>query len=312
MALFGIQARLVEAGRIRLGEKQGNRPVKLTDAMRFTSRSKGNVAAVAGKYGTTVETVTINRETQYETKIPTAQVEVTFRLSGISQHYEAWTGGGCQIRVSDDGMANTVTGEVLGFDITDSDERDKRNIKAKTRMNLQVTGLDVIGNWRVETGGYFAAVETAGLIDLLTSAGVGPNQDVQATLRVELRKGSGKEYTVVSLTPTGNVAAIIDAVTEASEATAARTLAANTHTTTVAEATEAVAIDAAERLDADTVAKFNDYVTGQGLDEIEIAGMVYAVTDGRTADVTGVRASELDALRVAAKVAVAAKATPAA
>ncbi|MCP4792550.1 MAG: hypothetical protein GY882_04375, partial [Actinomycetia bacterium] len=69
MSLIGLQKRVSEAGRIRLGEKVGNRPSKLTDALRFTSVSRANVEAVAAAYGGQVVETTIDNKTQYEVKV---------------------------------------------------------------------------------------------------------------------------------------------------------------------------------------------------------------------------------------------------
>lgn len=46
MAIIGLQKRLTEVGRIRMGERQGNRPVKL-DTFRITSPNQSILGEVA-------------------------------------------------------------------------------------------------------------------------------------------------------------------------------------------------------------------------------------------------------------------------
>ncbi len=321
MSLIGLQKRISEAGRIRLGEKLGNRPSKLTDSLRFTSISRANVEAVAAAYGGQVVETTIDNKTQYEVKVARTEIPVLIAPGDISQSWEAWTRGQCLIRVKDRPDVNEVDGSPLGFDITDPDARASRNVKAKSRVSVLLPEVEVLGRWRVETGGIYAAVELGGLVEVLAEAGIAPHQKVPATLRIEERRsysGATRQFTVLVVEPRGSLTGLTTAIEAAAEEAVARKVAA-AQPTTVAIADAAALVEADRSGLADlgdlspTGEPTGELVTAEQAEAIQIgfakfaveAGpIVHAVTDGRTSTIEELFADEVDGLREALKAAV--------
>jgi hypothetical protein len=173
--LIDLQARQVEVGRIRLGtstpktSKAGrtyNDPVKL-DRFRLTSRSATLILQAADIYGGTPEPWQPQNggATQHQVIIEATSLRVVVPPNPVSQFYEVWEGARCKRRC--DGQTELLSAEpcLCGPDPTE------RLCKPTTRLQLMLSELPGIGVWRLESHGYYAAVELPAVADLLSTAG---------------------------------------------------------------------------------------------------------------------------------------------
>lgn len=175
--ILDIQRQLVELGRIRTGDQvefrdQGgrtkSRPRKL-DTFRLTSPRRDLVEEAARLYGGLARAwgdqweVTVTAET-LPIMLPPGEA--------ISQWYELWSGGGCQRRC--DGARQVLVDEPCACP---ADKAERAQLasrgaacKPTTRVNLILPELPGLGVWRLESHGYYAAVEIAGAAEYLSMA----------------------------------------------------------------------------------------------------------------------------------------------
>ena len=187
MAIIGLQRRLHEAGRIRIGaaEPTSNgkrRPVKLAQ-FRFTSRNRRAIEAVAATYGGECRPwADAPGGEQWEVFTTAAEIPVTVppEQMSFSQHYETWSGGGCQRRC--DGEHDSISD---GPCLCDPDARE---CKPHTRLSLMLAAYPGTGLWRLDTSGYYAATELGGAMEVaaMLTATVG-RAVLPGTLRIEHR-----------------------------------------------------------------------------------------------------------------------------
>lgn len=185
MPILELQRRLREIGRIRIGEQvpTGNngktRPVKL-ETFRFTSRDRKVIDSAAEQFGGTVESWTSPDGDQWQVKTTTAEISCVVPPGDMafSQWYELWAAGGCKRRC--DGLTEHITEAPCMCD------PEARDCKIHSRISLLLTDLPGLGLWRLDTSGYYAAVELGGVVDLaagFTERG----QMLPARLRLEQR-----------------------------------------------------------------------------------------------------------------------------
>jgi hypothetical protein len=177
MPMVDIQRQLVELGRIRTGDQvefqdQGGqtkrRPRKL-ETFRLTSQSRELIAAAAALYGGEPRAwgdqweVTVSAES-LPVMLPPGQA--------VSQWYEMWSGGGCQRRC--DGARQVLVDEPCACP---ADKAERAQLatrgaacKPTTRVNLILPELPGLGVFRLESHGYYAAVELAGAAEYLSMA----------------------------------------------------------------------------------------------------------------------------------------------
>jgi hypothetical protein len=180
-----------ELGRIRTGvqvsAKGGRmRPEKL-DTFRLTSSSRELIEHAAAVYGGEVQAWQDGWEVV--TTSPTLEIMVPPGQS-VSQWYELWSAGGCQRRC--DGRVNVLTdGPCLCP--ADPDERraaaaalPPTACKPTTRLNVMLPELPDIGVWRLESHGFYAAVELAGAAEILAFAS-NAGRPIPARLRLDQR-----------------------------------------------------------------------------------------------------------------------------
>ena len=201
--IVDIQYQLRELGRLRLGARKGNRPVKL-ESWRLTSASRELLEAAADAYGGEVKVweSAPNEGEHFElfTEAETIDVVIPPNDAAFSQWMELWSGGGCQKRC--DGKRQVLR-DIPCSCPKDIDERieqakNGKACKPTTRLNVMLPKIPDIGVWRLETHGYYAAQELAGVTRLLQSAG---DRMIAARLRIDQRskKRPGKtvnRYTV--------------------------------------------------------------------------------------------------------------------
>jgi hypothetical protein len=193
MSIITLQRRMRELGRIRTGVQVpksggGTRPEKL-ETFRLTSDSRQLIEAAAEAYGGDVdqwqgpdglEWQVITKADALEIVVPPGQV--------VTQWYEMWAAGGCQRRC--DGQRNVLTdGPCLCPE--DVEERIKlaakgQACKATTRLSVILPRIPDLGVWRLESHGFYAAVELAGAAEILSAASAN-GRLIPARLRLDQR-----------------------------------------------------------------------------------------------------------------------------
>ena len=190
MSIIKLQRRLREIGRIRIGEtvdatnRKGEpikRPKKL-DTFRLTSPDGSVISSAAEIFGGDPKPWTdAPTGGQFEVITKAASLNVIVPPNGMafSQYYEEWSGGGCQKRC--DGEWDVVRDKACDCD------PDKRSCKFHTRLSVILTELPGLGVWRLDTQGYYAAVELAGVVDVI-SFYADRGQHLPGRLRLEQRE----------------------------------------------------------------------------------------------------------------------------
>lgn len=182
MSILTIQRRLMEAGRVRIGEKDPERgyPKKLT-TFRLTSRDRSKIEQAAELWGGTVEPWDSPAGPQWQVTTDASALDVVVPPSemAFSQFYELWSAGGCQRRC--DGVTEQLT---EGPCVCDPDDRE---CAIHTRLSVMLRDLRGLGLWRIDTSGYYAAVELAGAVEIIAAA-AGAGALLPARLRLEQRQ----------------------------------------------------------------------------------------------------------------------------
>lgn len=240
MAIIHLQRRMVQVGRIRLGTKQGNRPVRL-DTWRLTSRDRVRLDAAAGVFGGTVKEWEA-RQGEFELITEVSDLPIML-LPGqtLTQWMELWSGGGCKRRC--DGDTETLSDGPCLCD------PEKPECKPHTRLNVMLPDVPGLGMWRLDSTGWNAARELAGTAEFLeqaTARGVLLPARLRIDQRVEIRDGQTNRFPVpvldvdVRSLDAMQIAAGASAVPELEQAPAYRALPAG-NGVTVQEALDATA-----------------------------------------------------------------------
>lgn len=190
MAIISLQRRMAHKGRIRMGRKEGKRPVKLNN-WRLTSTDKTALEEASTLYGGTVK-AWAERAGEFELITDVSELPVML-LPGqtISQYMELWSGGGCQRRC--DGAHDTISD---GPCLCDADEPECKPI---TRLNVMLPDLRSLGMWRLDSTGWNAAAELAGTAEFLeqaTARGVLLPARLRIDQRVQVKDGQTKKFGV--------------------------------------------------------------------------------------------------------------------
>lgn len=181
--IIDLQRRIAEVGRIRIGQQvtsgKSKRPAKL-DTFRLTSANRTRIEQAAKLYGGQPAEWDAPAGKQFEviTQADALNVIVPPSDMAFSQHYELWSGGGCQRRC--DGQNESISD---GPCLCDPDNRD---CNIHTRLSVMLRDLPGLGIWRIDTSGYYAAVELQGAVGVLQMA-AGRGQMLPAQLRLEQR-----------------------------------------------------------------------------------------------------------------------------
>src|SRR3990167_8671453 len=202
-----LQRQMREIGRIRTGEtvvtNGKRRPAKLA-TFRLTSRSEDVIRAAAAVYGG----VARPWGDQWEVITDTDRLDIVLRPGQpIDQWDELWAGGGCVRRGNGEGdiLADAPCGSAPS--VIDGPNGSKRTIpacpqdaserrdvaaagmacKPTTRLSVILPSIPDLGAWRLESHGYYAAVELAGTVDVLAEA----ERLLPAGLRLDQRGGKG-------------------------------------------------------------------------------------------------------------------------
>lgn len=167
MSIITLQRKIVESGRIRIGQQvdtgRGKRPEKLT-TFRLTSPDRNRIEQAAKMFGGTVQAWQAPAGNQWEVITETDSLNVIVPPSDMafSQWYELWSAAGCTRRC--DGATESISD---GPCICDPDKRD---CSIHTRLSVFLADLRGLGFWRIDTSGYYAAVELQGAVEVLKLA----------------------------------------------------------------------------------------------------------------------------------------------
>ena len=177
MPIIDIQRQMVELGRIRTGDQveyqddsgQTKRRPRKLETFRLTSGRQDLITEAARLYGGTPQPW----GEQWELVVTAASIPVMLPPGqALSQWYEMWSGGGCQRRC--DGARQVLVDEPCACP---ADKAERGLLAAKgqackptTRVNLILPELPGLGLWRLESHGYYAAVELAGAAEYLSMA----------------------------------------------------------------------------------------------------------------------------------------------
>lgn len=207
--VIGVQRRFMQLGRVRLGEKGPSGAPKRLNSFRFTSASERLLNAVAAKYGGTVTAWEgAPDEGYFQVTTQATSIEIilppTFSESdgspstSYSQWYELWSRGGCQRRC--DGITESLSGEPCMCDPVKRDAGDDPSGTCGiiTRVSFIIPDLPGLGVWRLDSGGWNAAVELPGTLELLAQA-ASESRFIPAVLSLQNRtaKREGKTHRFV-------------------------------------------------------------------------------------------------------------------
>lgn len=186
--IIELQRRMVEAGRIRAGDKgEKGQPQKLTN-WRLTSKDEVRLHAAAKMWGGEVRAW----EGQWELYTETAELPVMLLPGQMpTTWYELWSKGGCQRRC--DGVHELLSDSSC---LCDADERE---CKPYTRLSVLLPDLPGIGSWLVTSTGWNAAAELAGAADLLqraSAAGVLIPARLRLEQRTSVKAGQTRKFAV--------------------------------------------------------------------------------------------------------------------
>lgn len=194
--IINLQRKLTEVGRIRLGARsEKGAPTKL-DRFRLTSKSREALEAAAVIYGGKVIAWSSPDGDAFELVTDTNVLDVTIPPgNSLTQWYEMWSGAGCQRRC--DGQTETINNTPCRCP-ADQSQRSELSSKGQacrptTRLSVILPKVKSVGIWRLESHGYHAAVELAGIAELLQQVSAS-DRYLPATLRLEQRsaKRGGK------------------------------------------------------------------------------------------------------------------------
>lgn len=199
MPIIDLQQRARELGRIRIGQvvtgSNGKlRPEKL-DRFRLTSASRNLIEQVANLYGGTVEAWSPQGggASGWEVITTSMRLPVLVPPQPVSQWYETWSGGGCQRRC--DGVTEVLTDTACLC----GPDPNERLCKPTTRLNVVLAEVEGVGVWRLETHGYYAAVELPSAAELLAAANGYIRGHLALEERVVKRDGKTKRFMVPTL-----------------------------------------------------------------------------------------------------------------
>jgi hypothetical protein len=180
---LGLQKRLVEIGRIRLGEKGSKGEPKKISHFRLTSRSRPILEAAARIYGGTVRPwAGAPDEGQFElyTESDVLDVMVPPTIAAYSQFFEEWSGGTCNLRC--DGRIEQISGKAC-------DHGDHESMRVTTRVSVILPKLPGLGVFRLETHGWNAAATLPSSLELIGAVG----RWVPAVIRLEHRSSRTRD-----------------------------------------------------------------------------------------------------------------------
>jgi hypothetical protein len=189
-AIVGLQRRMMELGRIRLGGEKGpKQPGKKLQHFRLTSASRALLEAAAEQYGGTVtdwQGAPDEGYFQVYTETDTLDIILPPVFSDrdgtptlpYSQAYELFKGPE-RVRCCD-GVTETISAKACMCD------PEERECQIMTRLNVMLPDLPGLGVWLLQSHGWNAASVLPGTLDLLQMAAA-ERTFIPAVLRLEAR-----------------------------------------------------------------------------------------------------------------------------
>lgn len=222
MPLLDIQRRLSEVGRLRSGVRDGRNPKKLT-TWRATSMSQDAIEAVAALYGGEVTRWRDKDSDPLQWEVVTTSDTLDIVVAPgqvLSAWYELWSGGGCQRRC--DGITEMLSDSdcmcPADFEERRALAQQGKACKPTTRFSCLLRDVPVLGLWRAESKGFYAATELTGMADLLEYA-TRRGMYIPAKLRLDQRTSkkivNGKPMTFRYAVPVVEVGASFNQISEA-------------------------------------------------------------------------------------------------
>lgn len=209
-----LDRRMVEHGRIRLGEKGAKgQPVKI-DSFRFTSHDEKAIRAIAKLYGGTVKPW---NQGQFEVKTTSNDIPVVLPPDplGGTPIYELWSGGGCQRRC-DGEIALVPQQGPEGFEMVEKpcvcEANETLACKPTTRLTVILPEINFGGGWRLESGGWNVAKEMPGMVDAIQEFAARGFTRAHLSLEQRTSKQGGKtmHYVVPVLRPDVSLQELVD------------------------------------------------------------------------------------------------------
>ena len=212
MPILNIQRRLVEVGRVRLGDtaptKGGKtRPVRL-ETWKLTSRDPQRLGEVAALYGGEV-TPWPRREGEFQVLTGTKVLDVAVMpATALSAFNELWG----QIETEDGKGAFQCLRRCNGHEellrqepcLCQAEMETRKGAgpqcKPLTQLNVLLPRVPGLGSWRLKTTSYYAAMELAGTVDLLQALSATTGM-VGARLRIDKRRAVRDGKTTVFPVP---------------------------------------------------------------------------------------------------------------
>ena len=196
MPILDLQRRLRKLGDIRLGDRSGPRNAPTTlETFRLTSASQVLINQAAVLYGGEPKDWESPRGPEWQVITEADSINVVLPPEGhMSQWMEMWQAGGCQRR------CDTRIEQIEQVECLCPADKAERSEQAKkgeaclpvTRLSLLLPGIEGLGIWRLVTSSWFAAVELAGVADILAEASA-QKRSIPAVLRIEPRKSKNAE-----------------------------------------------------------------------------------------------------------------------
>ena len=184
MSIIELQRRIAEVGRLRIGEQVATsngktRPAKL-ETWRITSSDRQRVNHIAELYGGEVREWQAPAGLQWEvvTESDSLPVIVPPSQMAFSQHMELWSASGCLRRC--DGAVESISDHPCLCD------PDNRECSIHTRLSVLLRDVPGLGVYRLDTSGFYAAVELQGAVEIIHAA-AGRGAMLPARLRLEQR-----------------------------------------------------------------------------------------------------------------------------
>jgi hypothetical protein len=208
MPLLDLQLRLRQLGTLRMGElvtKNGKTYPTTRETWRVTTSDPKIAAAIAAQFGGTV--VDFDSKSSEALCVDTTTAALPIAVvpgHAISAWYELWSGGGCLRRC--DGFDEVISGSPC---LCDPDSDKGRECKPTTRLSLVVRGIDALGLFRLNTGGWYAATELGGAVQFL-EARTARGEALEGWLRIEERRVVRDGQTKVFKVPVLDVAYGLD------------------------------------------------------------------------------------------------------